>query len=91
MDGNSNLLFHYLNSENVHLKIFITECVQVVASEGTYVVRPKFGSMRACGIYIAGLHNESIRVDISRVDVTCKSRGLVAVSDLFCSKHVIFV
>ena len=59
-----------------------------MASAGTYVVRPKFGSMRACGIYIAGLHNESIRVDISRVDVTCQSRGVVAVSDLFCSSAI---
>lgn len=60
---------------------FITDCVQVIAADGTYVVRPGMGSMKACGIYIAGLHNETVRVDFSRVDVTCQDDGVVAFFD----------
>ena len=53
--------------------------MQVVASPGTYVVRSGEQSSEACGVYIAGLHDEEIIVDISFVDVTCRSGGLVAV------------
>jgi len=60
---------------------FIRECVQVVASPGTYVVRSGEQSSEACGVYIAGLHDEEIIVDISFVDVTCRSGGLVAFFD----------
>ena len=54
--------------------------MQVIAKEGTYFVRQKFGSTKACGIYIAGYHNESVRVDFIKVDVTYNDGGVVAVS-----------
>ena len=58
----------------------ILDCVQVIAKEGTYFVRQKFGSTKACGIYIAGYHNETVRVDFIKVDVTYNDGGVVAVS-----------
>ena len=54
--------------------------MQVIAKEGTYFVRQKFGSTKACGIYIAGYHNETVRVDFIKVDVTYNDGGVVAVS-----------
>ena len=56
------------------------ECVHVVAVPGTYVVRQALGSQEPCGIYIAGYFNETIIVDISKVDVTSQDNGVVAVS-----------
>ena len=64
------------------LSIF-SDCVQVIANPGTYVVQARHGSNAPCGVYIAGLHNEIINVEISLVDVTCKTGGLMAVSILF--------
>ena len=57
-----------------------TDCVQVIANPGTYVVHSREGSDEPCGVYIAGLHNELIEVEISLVDVSCATGGLVAVS-----------
>ena len=52
----------------------------MVARPGTYVVRKELGSPEPCGIYIAGYFNETIIVDVSRVDVTRDNNGVVAVS-----------
>jgi len=60
---------------------YIKDCVQVIAKEGTYFVRQKFGSTKACGIYIAGYHNETVRVDFIKVDVTYNDGGVVAFFD----------
>ena len=65
--------------------------MQVIANPGTYVVRPSVGTNRACGVYIAGLHDETITIDVSHVDVSCEYGGLVAVSlILFPSSTRIF-
>ena len=64
----------------IYFSLFYLDCVQVIAKEGTYFVRQKFGSTKACGIYIAGYHNETVRVDFIKVDVTYKDGGVVAVS-----------
>ena len=56
------------------------DCVHVVARPGTYVVRKALGSPEPCGIYIAGYFNETIIVDVSKVDVTSDDDGVVAVS-----------
>jgi len=61
--------------------IYIEDCVQVIANPGTYVVQARHGSNAPCGVYIAGLHNEIINVEISLVDVTCKTGGLMAFFD----------
>lgn len=50
-----------------------------MANPGTYIVRPPNPPGRACGVYLAGMHNEIITVDISFVDVSCDSDGVVAV------------
>ena len=42
------------------------------------------GSPEPCGIYIAGYFNETIIVDVSRVDVTRDNNGVVAVSWYLC-------
>jgi len=60
---------------------YIEECVQVIANPGTYVVRPGIGTNRACGVYIAGLHDETITIDVSHVDVSCESGGQIAFFD----------
>jgi len=60
---------------------YIEECVQVITMPGTYVVRPGMGTNRACGVYIAALHDETITVDVSHVDVSCEYGGLVAFFD----------
>ena len=52
----------------------------MIANPGTYVVQARHGSNAPCGVYIAGLHNEIINVEISLVDVTCKTGGLMAVN-----------
>ena len=56
----------------------------MVARSGTYVVRKELGSPEPCGIYIAGYFNETIIVDVSRVDVTRDNNGVVAVSWYLC-------
>jgi len=61
--------------------IYIKDCVQVIANPGTYVVHSREGSNDPCGVYIAGLHNELIEVEISLVDVSCETGGLVAFFD----------
>ena len=61
--------------------MYLTECVQVIANPGTYVVRPGIGTSRACGVYVAGLHDETITIDVSHVGVSCESGGLIAVSN----------
>ena len=58
---------------------FSADCVQVIANPGTFVVKPRSGSTQPCGVYIAGLHNETITVDFGLVDVTCDDDGVVAV------------
>ena len=58
----------------------------MIANPGTYVVQARHGSNAPCGVYIAGLHNE-----ISLVDVTCKTRGLMAVSLLFFLKSTMHI
>ena len=65
------------------LLFFFSDCVQVIANPGTYVVQARHGSNAPCGVYIAGLHNEIINVEISLVDVTCKTGGLMAVIFFF--------
>ena len=66
--------------------LFFSDCVQVIANPGTYVVQARHGSNAPCGVYIAGLHNEIINVEISLVDVTCKTGGLMAVNIYFFLK-----
>jgi len=61
--------------------IYIEDCVQVIANPGTYVVHSKQGSSAPCGVYLAGLHNEIINVEVSLVDVSCKTGGLVSFFD----------
>ena len=63
----------------------------MIANPGTYVVQARHGSNAPCGVYIAGLHNEIINVEISLVDVTCKTRGLMAVSLLFFLKSTMHI
>jgi len=71
-----------LPSPSIHRRpTFINECVHVVARSGTYVVRKELGSPEPCGIYIAGYFNETIIVDVSRVDVTRDNNGVVAFFD----------
>ena len=67
--------------------VFLSDCIQVVANPGTYIVRPGLPSERACGVYIAGLHDELITIDITYFDVTCSSDGIVAVSYFFLDKN----
>ena len=67
------------------------ECVHVVAVPGTYVVRQALGSQEPCGIYIAGYFNETIIVDISKVDVTSQDNGVVAVSSSMKLKFCILL
>ena len=69
---------------------YFSDCVQVIANPGTYVVQARHGSNAPCGVYIAGLHNEIINVEISLVDVTCKTGGLMAVRRKFILKHRIY-
>lgn len=64
-----------------HQATYIEDCVQVIGNPGTYVVRPTFPGDRACGVYIAGLHDEIITVDISFFDVSCSNGGIVAFFD----------
>lgn len=77
-DLHNRQVYHNI-SLTCQANFMFSECVKVVASPGTYVVRPGKGTRRACGVYIAGLHNERVRVDISLVDVSCRNRGVVAV------------
>ena len=60
--------------------MYLTECVQVIVKPGTYVVRPGIGSNQLCGVYIEGLQDETITIDVSHVGVSCKSGGKVDVS-----------
>ena len=63
--------------------MYLTECVQVIVKPGTYVVRPGIGSNQLdqlCGVYIEGLQDETIIIDVSHVGVSCKSGGKVDVS-----------
>ena len=59
----------------------------MIANPGTYVVQARHGSNAPCGVYIAGLHNEIINVEISLVDVTCKTGGLMAVIFFSLKSH----
>jgi hypothetical protein len=70
---------HWCDTYNIFELIFFPECVQVLSQPGTYVVKPGVTSRHACGVYIAGLHNEIVNVDFSVVDVTCRNKGIVAV------------
>ena len=71
----------FFNKEIYFLSRYLfADCVQVIANPGTYVVHSREGSNDPCGVYIAGLHNELIEVEISLVDVSCQTNGLVAVS-----------
>ena len=73
---------HLLCNYKYYFLIF-SDCIQVITNPGTYVVQSKYGSSEPCGVYIAGLHNEIINVEISLVDVSCKTNGLVAVKSKF--------
>lgn len=53
--------------------------MQVIGQPGTYIVRPTTDQDRPCGVYLAGLHNEIITIDIQYLDVSCENEGVVAV------------
>lgn len=74
------LTFSHIVKRILKTNLKISDCVQVIGNPGTYVVRPTFPGDRACGVYIAGLHDEIITVDISFFDVSCSNGGIVAVS-----------
>lgn len=75
-----------------YFMFFFLDCVQVVAQPGTYIVRPTIPTQSGpCGVYLAGLHNEIIIIDIQFLDVSCENEGIVAVrtADTFRTIHIL--